>query len=178
MTSPKNTDTTSLTKKVLAMATNFFVQRLAPLTKHSNFRALVRFFFVVAGLVTSYALVFQLIMSFEGQHHSLITGFYWTLSTMTTLGYGDITFTSDLGRAFSIAVLLSGIIFMLVLLPFTFIELFWAPWMEARAANQTPRKVPDDVAGHVILTFYGPVASALIEKLIHYNYPYVVILPE
>jgi Trk K+ transport system NAD-binding subunit len=32
--------------------------------------------------------------------------------------------------------------------------------------------------GHVILTFYDNVASALIEKLTHFNYPYVVILPE
>jgi voltage-gated potassium channel len=178
MTNRKNMEITSLPKKALATVTNFFVQRLAPLTKHSNFRALARFFLIVSSLVTSYALIFQLIMSLEGQHHSIITGFYWTLSTMSTLGYGDITFTSDLGRAFSIAVLLSGIIFMLVLLPFTFIELFWAPWVEARAANQFPRKVSDDISGHVILTFYGPVASALIEKLIHYNYPYVVILPE
>ena len=74
--------------------------------------------------------------------------------------------------------MLSGIVFMLVLLPFTFIELFYEPWMEARAANLIPRSVPDDMKDHVILTFYGPVAAALIEKLGQFNYPYVVVLPD
>ena len=35
----------------------------------------------------------------EHEQHSWITGFYWTLVVMTTLGFGDITFTSDIGRA-------------------------------------------------------------------------------
>lgn len=97
---------------------------------------------------------------------------------MSTLGYGDVVFTSDIGRLFSVVVLLSGIIFMLVLLPFIFIELFYEPWMAAQAASRIPKAVPADFEGHVILTFYGPVASALILKLKQFNYPYVVILPE
>ena len=35
---------------------------------------------------------------------------------MTTLGFGDITFTSDLGRLFSVLVLVSGSAFLLVVL--------------------------------------------------------------
>ena len=54
----------------------------------------------------------------EGEQHSWITGFYWTLVVMTTLGFGDITFTSDVGRLFSILVLLSGVVLLLVMLPF------------------------------------------------------------
>lgn len=38
----------------------------------------------------------------EGRYHSWITGIYWTLTVMTTLGFGDITFTNDIGRLFSI----------------------------------------------------------------------------
>jgi len=117
-------------------------------------------------------------MAYEGQQHSVVTGFYWTLSTMSTLGYGDVRFITDPGRLFSIVVLLSGIVFMLVLLPFIFIELFYEPWMESRAADRIPRSVPEDMNDHVILTLYGPVSSVLIEKLEHYNYPYVVVLPE
>jgi Trk K+ transport system NAD-binding subunit len=145
---------------------------------HRNFRALFRFVLILAGLVTSYSFLFQLLMAHEGQQHSMVTGFYWTLSTMSTLGYGDVRFITDPGRLFSIVVLLSGIVFMLVLLPFIFIELFYEPWMEARAADRIPRSVPEDMNDHVILTLYGPVSSVLIEKLEHYNYPYVVVLPE
>jgi spermidine/putrescine transport system permease protein len=54
----------------------------------------------------------------EGQDHSWLTGVYWTLTVMSTLGFGDITFTSDLGRLFSIVVLLSGIFMLLIVLPF------------------------------------------------------------
>lgn len=155
------------------------VLHLVSLTRrHRHFHALLGFILILSGLVTGFAIIFQILMAYEGQAHSWITGLYWTLSTMSTLGYGDITFTSDLGRLFSVLVLLSGMIFLLVLLPFTFIELFYEPWIESRAASRVPRSVPANMQGHVILTFYDPVASALIDKLAHFNYPYVVILPE
>lgn len=150
---------------------------LLRLSKRPNVRGLLRFISILASLITIYSVLFQALMSYEGQPHSWVTGFYWTLSTMSTLGYGDISFTTDLGRMFSILVLLSGIIFMLVLLPFTFIELFYEPWMKARASSLLPRRVPDEISGHVVLTFYGPLASALISKLHQFKYPYVVILP-
>lgn len=152
--------------------------RLSALMRRREFKAMLRFVLTLTALVTGFSAIFQFLMAYEGQHHSVVTGFYWTLSTMSTLGYGDVSFVSDLGRVFSIIVLLSGMIFLLVLLPFTFIELFYEPWMEARAAELIPRTVPDSISDHVILTFYGPVAGALIEKLGHFNYPYVVILSE
>ena len=156
----------------------YLVVRLKNLYGHRNTAPLLSFLGVLTGLVTLYSVVFHILMVYEGQHHSWVTGFYWTLSTMSTLGYGDISFSSDLGRLYSILVLLSGIIFMLVLLPFTFIELFYNPWLQSRAASQIPRRVADDMQGHVILTFFGPVAAVLIDKLDHFNYPYVIILPE
>jgi lipoprotein signal peptidase len=70
---------------------------------------------------------------------------------MTTLGFGDITFTSDLGRAFSILVLLSGILLLLILLPFMFIRLFYAPWLEAQVRLKAPRELAENVSGHVII---------------------------
>ena len=95
----------------------------------------------------------------EGEQHSWITGFYWTLVVMTTLGFGDITFTSDIGRLFSIVVLLSGVVLLLVMLPFMFISLFYAPWLEARVRLRAPREVPEGTRGHVILTEYDAIAD-------------------
>ncbi|MGK0224499.1 MAG: voltage-gated potassium channel [Limisphaerales bacterium] len=160
-----------LSKVTLALA------RLADLLRHRNARGLLRFLAMLVSLITVYAFLFQLLMAYEGQQHSFVTGFYWTLSTMSTLGYGDISFVSDAGRIFSIVVLLSGIVFMLVLLPLTFIELFYEPWMASRAASRIPRAVDPNMSGHVILTFYGPVVKALIPKLTQYKYPYVIISP-
>ena len=108
----------------------------------ANLAALLKYFAFLVLLVTAYAVLFHLIMSrIEGQQHSWITGFYWTLVVMTTLGFGDITFTSDVGRLFSLVVLLSGVVFLLVMLPFLFIRLFYAPWLESRVRLRAPREV-------------------------------------
>lgn len=162
----------------LSLAGKDSPKKLFPSLRNRNFRALSGFVVTLVLLVTTCSVVFQILMAIEGQEHSWLTGFYWTLTTMSTLGYGDVAFQSDLGRLFSIAVLLSGIIYMLVLLPFTFIELFYEPWLELRAQSRVPRSVPSDLSGHVILTGNDPVARALIPKLIQYEYPYVIILPE
>ena len=82
-----------------------------------------------------YSILFHVLMLYEGQEHSWMTGLYWTLTVMSTLGFGDITFHSDLGRTFSIVVLLSGMVSLLMLLPFTFIEFFYAPWMQRAIAS-------------------------------------------
>ena len=82
-----------------------------------NLRVLARFFLVLTVMITVYSIAFHLLMQREGQEHSWITGFYWTLTVMSTLGFGDITFHSDVGRLFSMLVLLSGTIFLPVQRP-------------------------------------------------------------
>jgi voltage-gated potassium channel len=143
-----------------------------------NLRVLGRFLVVFAALVFAYSALFHLLMVREGREHSWLTGLYWTLTVMSTLGFGDITFESDVGRAFSILVLISGTMFMLILLPFTFIQFFYAPWLEAQAEARAPRKLPSTTRGHVILTGLGPVDVALIRKLEQFSCDYVVLVPE
>ncbi|MEX1018091.1 MAG: NAD-binding protein [Litorilinea sp.] len=141
--------------------------------------SLLRFLVILALLVASYSVLFHVIMEWEGQtEHSWLTGVYWTLTVMSTLGFGDITFTSDIGRVFSSVVLLSGIIFLLVLLPFTFIEFFYAPWLRAQASARAPGQLPEKTAGHVILTNLDEVTAPLIERLIKFQYPYVILVPD
>ena len=144
-------------------------------SSRTNLRALFNLLLVLAGLFLLYSVVFHLLMLREGQQHSWLTGLYWTLTVMTTLGFGDITFQGDAGRLFSVLVLTSGVIFMLVLLPFTFIEFFYAPWMRAQAAAKAPRELPPETRGHVILTEHGPLATTLIPMLTQYGHPYVVL---
>jgi Trk K+ transport system NAD-binding subunit len=114
-------------------------------------------------------------MLFENREFSWITGFYWTLTVMSTLGFGDIIFTSDLGKVFSMIVLMSGIVFLLVMLPFTFIQFFYAPWLEAQSRARAPRELPEDTTGHVILTSFDAITINLVEKLKQYNYEYAII---
>ncbi|MGK7369445.1 MAG: potassium channel family protein [Candidatus Halalkalibacterium sp. M3_1C_030] len=140
-----------------------------------NLKRLGRFVGALGLLIILYSVLFHYIMEYEGQKHSWVTGFYWTLTVMSTLGFGDITFTSDLGRAFSVVVLISGMISLLILLPFTFIQFFYAPWLEAQAKARAPRELPKDTHDHVILTHYNPITRALIHKLEQYNYTYVLL---
>jgi hypothetical protein len=128
----------------------------------TNLATLLKYFLFLLVMVTVYAVLFHLIMvSVEGQQHSWITGFYWTLVVMTTLGFGDITFASDVGRLFSMVVLVSGVVFLLVMLPFLFIRLFYAPWLESRVRLRAPRQVRPGMKGHVIITEYDAVAVGL-----------------
>jgi Trk K+ transport system NAD-binding subunit len=94
---------------------------------------------------------------------------------MSTLGFGDITFHSDLGRSFTVFVLFSGIVLLLIVLPFTFIRFFYAPWLEAQVRLRAPRKVPDDTRGHVIICDYDGIAKGLIPRLTEYGIPYFTI---
>lgn len=70
-----------------------------------------------------------------------------------------------MGRAFSILVLLSGIVMLLIVLPFAFIRYLYAPWLEAQIRLRAPRAAPEHTRGHVIICRYDPIAPGLIEQL-------------
>jgi Trk K+ transport system NAD-binding subunit len=146
--------------------------------RKSNTKLLIKFSLILLLFFVVYSVLFHVLMIHEGRHYSWITGFYWTLTTMSTLGFGDITFYSDAGKLFSVVVLLSGIIFLLVMLPFTFIQFFYAPWLEEQNKSRAPRAVPEKMSGHVIFTHFDAVTVNLIQKLAQYGIDYVILVPE
>ncbi len=144
-----------------------------------NLKLLLRFCSLLVAVMLVFTALFQVIMIYhEEQEHSLVSGFYWVVVTMTTLGFGDITFKTDLGRIFSVIVMLIGVFMLLVMLPFTFIEFLYAPWMKAQSNARAPRAVAPQLRGHVIIVNHGPVAETLIEQLTGQQVPYVLIVPE
>jgi Trk K+ transport system NAD-binding subunit len=153
----------------------FFLQSK---TIQRNIQVLLKFLFGIVIAIIVYSVLFHFIMEYEGKQYSWITGLYWTLTVMSTLGFGDITFVSDVGRVFSIVVLLSGIFFLLVMLPFTFIQFFYAPWLEAQTQMRTPRELSGTTSGHIILTNYDPISMNLIDKLRQYNFNYAIVLSD
>lgn len=133
-----------------------------------NVWALLRYLALLTGVIAVYAVLFHLIMAYvEGREFSWFTGVYWTLTVMTTLGFGDITFESDIGRVFSTVVLLSGMVLLLIVLPFLFIRYFYAPWLEEqiRRRGQPPQRVPAGVRGHVVVVRYDAIAAGLVDRL-------------
>ena len=129
-------------------------------------------------LVLTFSFLFHEIMAREGRTFSWPTGIYWTMTTMTTLGFGDITFTSDLGRLFSVLVLVSGSAFLLVVLPFAFIQFVFIPWINERERRRAPRTMPQSTSGHLILTALGPIEQDLIDRADKTELPYVLVVED
>lgn len=146
--------------------------------QRSNLRVLLMLLVVLASIIVLFSVLFHVLMAREGQTHSWLTGFYWTIVAMSTLGFGDITFTTDLGRMFSVLVVVTGTVLMLIILPFTFIQFFYAPWLEARDAARAPRRLPSSTTGHVLLTGYGPLDDTLAQRFRRLRTPYTVIVPD
>ena len=140
----------------------------------------LRFLLLQAALVGVYAWVFHWLMEREGQTHSWFTGVYWTLTVMTTLGFGDITFHSDAGRIFSVVVLISGVFMLLIVMPFVFVRAVYEPWIEQRnrARMKGVRRVPDDVRDHVLIASNDPIAFALVRRLELAGIPAWIIEPD
>src|SRR5262245_14149533 len=146
--------------------------------QRSNLRVLLILVTILTGIVGLFSAFFQVLMAHEGQEHSWLSGFYWTIVAMSTLGFGDITFTSDLGRMYSVLVVVTGTVLMLIILPFTFIQFFYAPWLEARDAARAPRRLPVTTKAHVLLTGYGPLDDALAQRFRLLRTPYTVIVAD
>lgn len=158
--------------KFLATQVTYF---LSQNQTRQNIKSLSKYLLYLILIIAVFSVLFHFLMAYEGRYYSWITGLYWTLTVMSTLGFGDITFESDLGRLFSVVVLVSGIILLLIMLPFAFIRFFYAPWLEAQLHTQAPREVPPETEDHVIICHYDSIAPNLIKRLNHNRIPYFVI---
>ena len=125
----------------------------------------MKYVLALMGLVLVYSTIFKVLMvQVEGRDYSWMTAVYWTLMVMSTLGFGDITFESDIGRFFTMVVLTSGIIQLMVLLPFVFIR--FSPWLEKVMRIKPPKSLPGSVSGHVIITAHEAVITpGLLRRL-------------
>ncbi|MEZ4700968.1 MAG: NAD-binding protein [Rhodothermales bacterium] len=145
---------------------------------HQNLRIILGYVGGIFLLVSVFAILFHVIMiGVEGRSYSWFTAYYWTLTVMTTLGFGDIVFESEIGRLYTIVVLVSGITLFFVLFPVAFIR--FGPWLDARLRMRAPRSVPRGTAGHVILTAYDEmIAPALIARLERESIDVFVLEPD
>ncbi len=123
-------------------------------------------------LIFLYSLLFIYLMrEFEGREFGLITAVYWVISTMTTLGYGDIVFVTDIGRIFSIIVQISGVmIFFAIIFP-----LIVTPWIEQKTQVLLPTRVPKTMKNHVLICGYNALVETLIDELQARKIPFAII---
>lgn len=156
--------------------TPLFAFLLADKNVRRNFRAFGKVLVLIATTVVVFSVAFHFIMLWvEHREYSWITCFYWTFTVMSTLGFGDITFHTDVGRLFSVFVLLTGLVMFVIVLPFAFIRFFYAPWLEAQLQLRVPRELPRTTSDHVIICRYDTIARDLIKALQTSATPYVVL---
>lgn len=123
-------------------------------------------------LVVFYSVIFVALMRYEGQTQNAnpFAALYWVVITITTLGYGDIVFKSQIGRLFSIFVALSGVsILWAIVLP-----LMITPKIE-NLVRATPSSAPKRPEGHIIISGYSPMVETLTERLSLLGIPFIII---
>ena len=160
--------------KIFGVLLNLVAQPL----HRRNTRLVAKLSIGLIALVTLYSVIFHVLMHHEDRSYSWLTSIYWTLTVMSTLGFGDITFESDAGRLFTLIVLISGAVYVLILLPFVFIQYVFLPWMAKREANRLRREADPDLANHVIITALDDVTDSLMDRLTSTDTPYLLIEPD
>ncbi len=98
------------------------------------------------------------------EHWSWFDGFYMVLTTLTTIGYGEVHPLSQAGRYFNVAIILAGVglVFLILgafgqaLLEFEFNNLFGRRRMEREIAR---------LKGHYIICGAGRVGRAVARQL-------------
>jgi len=107
---------------------------------------------------------------------TLLDAFYFTLVTASTVGYGDVTATTQVARLFTISVLAFGTATFAIAL-----GTLLAPILEARFAAALGRvrdREFDLLEDHVLLLGYGDVTEPVVAELHDRDSQFVVVTRE
>jgi voltage-gated potassium channel len=108
------------------------------------------------------------------EHYPVFDAFYMTLTTITTVGYGEIRALSRTGRIFNSFVIGFGVTIMLLAIGAmtqTVIELELNQFFGKRRVKGMIDKLHD----HIILCGFGRVGRGAAEELRHARIPFVVV---
>ncbi|MGB9927595.1 MAG: potassium channel family protein [Methanosarcina sp.] len=127
-------------------------------------------------LFVVYIQIFEYLMILENKPENAnpITALYWTTTTIATVGYGDIVFSSLLGRAFSIVVQIVG----LLLISNVLMTYVITPWMDKVIKFRVSRKVSNNMKDHIIICGYNQLVETLIYELTEQETLFVIVEDE
>jgi voltage-gated potassium channel len=112
------------------------------------------------GTIGTYALRGE--RGFEGIS-TMLDAFYYTLVTSSTVGYGDLTPTTQEARLFSLSVVVLGTASFAIAL-----TALLGPALEARFASALGRMTQSDLEsldGHVVIAGYGDLTEPILTEL-------------
>jgi len=107
--------------------------------------------------------------------NTLLDAFYFTLVTASTVGFGDITASTQIGRLFSLSVLVIGVASFGVAA-----GTLLGPAIEARfaaALGQMTEAQLSMLENHIIVMGYGELTEPILDELEDSNIPFIVITP-
>ncbi len=108
------------------------------------------------------------------EHWPVFDSFYMTLTTMTTVGYGEVHELSHIGRIFNSFLIAFGVtaIFIAIgAMTQTIIELEFGDALSQRRK----KRMIDKLENHFIICGYGRVGRGATEELVRAEVPFVVV---
>ena len=105
------------------------------------------------------AQIFVILKYLEGEIYTFFDGIYWVITTVTTVGFGDIVFNSTIGRIYTIFVMLYGIAFIFgFFFPYVVI-----PFAEKRLLFKLPEE--SSLKDHVIICGINRISKIVYSDL-------------
>lgn len=99
-----------------------------------------------------------------------IDALYFTISTITSVGYGDITVKTRVGELFAIFMIIAGVgIF------FSTVSYIVLSIIESKIASLIGVIEARKLKNHVIICGYNPIADQITEELKNYGIPFVIV---
>jgi len=148
------------------------------LRKFAKNNTIALYLFIAVFLVAIYAIIFMYLMYHESRyipsqasHIDPATALYWVISTMTTVGYGDIIFMRTPGMLFSVIVQISGVMMIFAMM----FPLVVTPWLEKRIQSQLPLNAPHNLSDHIIVCGYNSIIETLAEEFKDHNIPFIIV---
>lgn len=123
----------------------------------------------LAGILAAGTLGFVVI---EGR--SAFEGFYFTLTTLTTIGYGELWKFSRAGRIFNTALILVGVTTLFALIGTLTQALIEIELTEGVGRRRMERRL-GKLEGHYIICGVGRVGRSVVEELDRRHAPYAII---
>jgi voltage-gated potassium channel len=129
-------------------------------------------------LLTLLAIVFTLAIGTVGftviDNYPPFDAFYMTLTTMTTVGYGELHPLSHAGRIFNSFLIMFGVTSILIAIGAMTQSIIELEFGDAIGKRRTKRMI-DNLKDHYIICGYGRVGRGAAEELRHAGVPFVVV---
>lgn len=122
--------------------------------------------------------VFLVVIGTLGIHvlegHSLFDSLYFTVVTLTTIGFGDIVPRTDAGRIFTMVLALSGV-FSLFYAATAVIRLMVSGELQAVLGRELMERTLAQIKDHIIVCGYGRMGRLVCREFSQARMPFVVV---